>query len=431
MAVVTWKDLRYQREQDYFEELRPTVEKLENESNSYMAHALEHESRFYRFMSHAVKIDQLPSISKLIKWINHRLGTDLRVSVFVFQSSMAEAMCMPRGMRLKDDGEGGKVKDDELVILLSQHFVNDLGPGEQSSILGHEIGHLALGHLKVPKGAILDADLNLETFEDTKAKVLKWSTCAEVSCDILGFVSCNNHVTSFSSAMLKYTTGLTGDVLGTLDPEENLMEMILQQYDDLTKSVIDSSMSTHPLTPLRLKIIRSIADNPLFYHFGKEMDDLQMTAAKAQLNDAIDAHLGEIYPEIVSSGDHTDDISLFYLALAVSLADGEITKDEIEAIQKILGSNQDVQAAYEHVQQMLETRSVEEIIREYIQIGTDEAERVGCKRVGILSKIRQLLVIADSDGKIEKAELQTIFDFAGQYGVTKQELVLMMEQMRK
>ena len=67
--------------------------------------------------------------------------------------------------------------------------MNELAPEEVMSILGHELGHLLFGHVHIPAQAILESKFPLADIGGLKSDVLKWLTCCEVSCDIIGLLS--------------------------------------------------------------------------------------------------------------------------------------------------------------------------------------------------------------------------------------------------
>jgi len=53
----------------------------------------------------------------------------------------------------------------------------------------------------------------------------------------------------------------------------------------------------------------------------------------------------------------------------------------------------------------------------------------GIHKKDIVVMLRNLLLVAASDGKIEKTELNTIYTFSKEFGFSKQDLVLLVGQM--
>ena len=328
---VTWQDLQYGREKALYAQLRPVLEDLAGKYKAFSEKTYVQEREFFKYLSHAVKIDKLPSVSKLITSINQTLNTDFQLNLFMFQSPVANAMCLPRyGIERRKEEEDTK----ELVILVSQHFLNELAYPEQLSILGHELGHLLYGHVHIPAKSILESKFELKDVKDIKSNVLRWMICTEVSCDIIGLLTCHRDKAVFFQTMLKYATGLSTPILQ--DAADYMFDLVLSQFDELSTSMFDAVLTTHPLTPLRLKIIQSIADTDLINHFGQTIDQQELIAYKKEFDAIIDNEIRQIYPEMIPSPSGQADECLFKLCVAVALADGKITQDEVKAIQKIV-----------------------------------------------------------------------------------------------
>jgi hypothetical protein len=296
-AQITWQDVQYGREEALYKQLRPVLEDLANKYQAFSEKTHMQEKEFFKYLSHAVKIDKLPGMAKLITDINQTLNTDFELNLFMFQSPVSNAMCLPRyGIGLNKEAEDTK----ELVILVSQHFLNDLTYSEQQSILGHELGHLLYGHVHIPAKVILESEFQLKDAKNVKSNVLRWMICAEVSCDIIGFLSCGRDKDVFFQTMIKYTTGLSTPILQ--DSAEQMFDLVLAQFEELSSSMFNTMLTTHPLTPLRLKIIQAISDTNLMNHFGQSVDRQELAAYKKAFDAAIDYEIKQIYPEMIPTG---------------------------------------------------------------------------------------------------------------------------------
>lgn len=423
-AQVTWQDLQYGREKALYNQLRPVLEDLASKYKTFSDKTHVQEKEFFKYLSHAVKIDKLPNVAKLIQDINHTLNTNFQLNLFMFQSPIANAMCLPRyGIGINKEVED----TNELVILVSQHFLNDLAYPEQLSILGHELGHLLYGHVHIPAKVVLESEFELKDIKDIKSRVLRWMICTEVSCDIIGFLSCHRDTDVFFQTMLKYTTGLSTPTLQK--SADQMFDLVLAQFDELSSSMFDAVLTTHPLTPLRLKIIQAIADSNLVNHFGKSIEQQELIAYKEEFDAIIDHEIKQIYPEIIPSPSDATDNSLFTLCIAVALSDGKITQDEIAAIKGMFNQKGQFDTAF--VNRIRRSQQpVHEVIEKLIGKAVDNVKQNDMSRIEIVGMLRKLLVIAAADGNVDRSELDTIFTFAKEFDITKQELIFLMQQLR-
>ncbi len=367
-------------------------------------------------------------MSALLQQVQDRLNTRLKIDLFLFQCPTSNALCIPRYGVCKSD------EANQLVILVSQHFLNELNPVEQQSILGHELGHLLHEHVHTPGKAILESQFPLAAAQDIKSNVLNWMICAEVSCDIVGYLSCGCDAEAFSRAMLKYTTGLTAQTMHADDRYENLFELLLQQFEEIWKAPFDTILTTHPLTPLRLKIVSAVSDSSLVQHYGKPVPEETLAGYKSDFNAAIDVEVRKIYPRIVPTRALQADDILSELCIAVALADGRISRAEVTAIGKILRSGTALglrlQKTYGPIiDETLSPVRVRSITNEIVDRALRETKQRHYRNADIMSILRQLVIVAASDGKIEPCELDTIYRFARPFGVSKQGILLLIERL--
>jgi len=422
MPIVTWKDVQYEREQHFYTRLGPVLADLQRKYRDFAAKTQQLEQEFFKHLSHSVKIDTYEPIPTLVKQLNQRLGTDLKISLFLFQGPVSNAMAIPR--HAATDGHG----DRELVVLVTQHFMNELTPEEVMSILAHELGHLLLGHVHIPAQAILESKFSLADIGGLKSDVLKWFTCREVSCDVIGLLGCDCNVTPFSRAMLKYTTGLADR--GIVDDHgiDGLVKLLLDQLDEVSEADFDPTLSTHPLTPLRLKIAHEVANSELIKHFGQNVADGDLARYKSDFNSLIDAQVSRIYPEIFPQRGGGDTDVRFRLCTAVALADGSITPEEMTAITTILGRKVDSdlrKCIGETVRGQEAKAAVARLVDEAVELSRRRRDT----KSQIADILKNALVVAASDGVIERYELEAIHAYAKHFGFSRQDIVALMGQM--
>ncbi len=419
MKEVTWKDMQYGRDRQFYAQLRGVLEDLGRKYKAFSEKTQQHEREFFKHLNHSVKIDRLPTVSRLLAQLRDRLNTRPEIDVFLFQHPISNALCIPRY---------GVGRMNRLVILVSQHFLNDLSADEQLSVLGHEIAHLLFGHVEIPARAILESEFSLKDTQGLKSDVLKWLTCAEISCDIVGYLGCNRNADAFCVGLLKYATGLTASTIEADGQDSGLIALMLEQFEDISKASFDTTLTTHPLTPLRLRIVTAVSESPLVKHFGKPLSEQTLDAYQSEYNRVIDAEVRKIYPRMIPTEHAQSDDVIFDLCVAVAAADGRISKGEVSGIARILGEPTNVDETYAKIKSRIARASVSSFASDAIRRAVAETERRGCSKADILSVLKSLLVVAGSDGKIETSELDVIYNFAKVFGVSKQDILFLIER---
>jgi len=379
------------------------------------------EEEFFGFLSHSVQIDRMGSMPDVIDAVRNRLDTDLPIHVFLYEFPCASAMCMPRFAL------GNQEDPDELIVLVSQHFVNDLSDNERAFILGHEIGHIMLDHVRVPRKALLDHEVDTSKIPELRSDILRWAICCEISCDVLGFLASGRDYEACSLALLKYTTGLTANVFQHWESGK-LIEQSLAQYERLSESVVESVISTHPLTPLRLKILERLPEEPFLRAVGDSLPIEAFTQQRESLNTSIDTLVRRIYPELFDEEALDQGFIVFYLGVATALADGNMDREEVRAIRRIVGDHVDTESFFADLEQTLQTTDHRTVVDELVKRAVMEAQSKEFTKKDAIRCAREMLIVAAADGKVDSNELMTIYHFGKAFELTKQELIYLANQ---
>jgi|WetSurMetagenome_2_1015567.scaffolds.fasta_scaffold02700_8 hypothetical protein len=424
MPVISYRDIQYQRDTSYMIMLKPVLDRLLSTDIDMESKVQAQEEAFYFELSNSVKVDNLTYVSELLKKIFSRLRINIKTDIFLCLSNTPSAACMPR-YHLKNHG-----KTENVVILVSQHFFNDLNFEEQASVLGHEIGHFLFGHTSIPKDVILKNQLLFEGALKFKSDLLKWSICAEISADMIGLVANGLDGDSFISAMLKFTTGLnnpTYNMLGVL----NLKKTILNQYLEITHAVQDQKLASHPMTPLRLKLAENLVRKDIFKRFGTECSTEELASSKHSLNNHIDHYVLRTYPDIIPEFRPSRQELLLKMAIAVSISDGMISQKEYEMITSFIGTNVELNRTFYNItENSIKDQGNQQLIVNLINECIAEGRKLEIKKPDVILMIRNLLIIAVSDGMLYQPELNTIAAFADPFGISREEIVFLKNQMR-
>jgi hypothetical protein len=408
MPTIQYRDLQYQTEMQYYSKLRGLLESLRARHAEFAKRTEAKEREFYQLLAHSLRVSEAAGIRAITDQANRRLGTSFRVHVFVSAFPTARAMCMPRfGPE--------QVSDSEPVIVVSQHLLNELGPEEQLCIIGHELGHIVFGHAFIPAAVILKCPFKMQDIGTLKSDVLKWMICAEVSCDLMGFIAGDRNVPAFVEGMWKFTTGIQRPGLSSLG-QEPISALAARQFDEFAGAGRADTLSTHPMTLLRTRIIERVAELPLLQQYGHEVPAHLVQQYKTEFNGAIDELVGKVYPEVASRGSLPHGEILFDAGLAVVLADGRIHPREVETLVRLSGTRRDVKAVLREVQAALRVRGHDGVIKELVDRAVKSARAARVSAQGLRTIVRQLLVIAASDNQIEKTELDVIRLFGSGFG---------------
>ena len=419
---ISFKNLQYRREVDLYNKLFPVFNLLRLQYDKFEASKQNLEREFINLISSSLKVDNLSSVNKIIQGVNQNLNTDFKIDIFLNQSSNSNALCMPHF-------SSGAGQEDKLIVIVSQQFINDLNKGEQQAVLGHEMGHSIFGHIKIPARAILEQSIPMADAQALKSNVLKWSICCEISCDILGYIAGGMNKKAYISSLIKFITGLNNHSVAYLD-EELLIDSLLSQYNYLCNSDYKGILTTHPLTPLRTKTINDIDGCNLVKNYGKVLDENKIIEYQNEFNNLIDSNVASIYPEIFPEKSLIDPDILLSLGIAVIVANGETANEELASLAQIINLDQKmIQEKFSKVSTGLSKNPVYLVVEDLVAQAINLTKQARLTAGQIRFVIRQLLLIAASDKKIENSELHTIFLYCKDLGITKQELFLIQEQM--
>jgi hypothetical protein len=411
MPTVKYKHFQYSRDKFYYDKISEPVHCILNDPNNIeiKSQAQIHENHFLRLLSDSIRIDEHYFIKNIIKQLNRHLNSKFAIKVFLFQSEVNKAYCTPRYFN------NGK---SELIVLVSQHFFNDLGEFEKLSVLSHELAHMVYNQTFVPT-AVLLAKQNSNKIIQIKSDLLKWSICNEITADIFSLIASDFNDVIVCRSLLKFHTGLK-DVHG-----DDLIKMAIKQYNDIVKK--DNyfrELSSHPLMPLRIKIIDEMAHHDLFKYYGKNISKENLEKLQKDFNKKIDSLVEKIYPEIVHEQTEIPDLEL-KMMLAVALSDNVLTQDEIDYILERGGDI--ILSKKINLKNFLNSNysinEVQKIKEELIEEAVNDAFKLKLKEADIISIIKELLIIANLD-KIELSELYTIHKFASKIiNISKEDIL--------
>ena len=322
-----------------------------------------------------------PEVDEVMDTCRQRLGMDAPLETFVYPDATFNAAAVRP--------EGGR-----LFVMVSSSLLDDFETGELAFVVGHELGHHLFDHLSIPMAAVLEGKDRLDP--GTLLKLFSWKRYAEISCDRAGLV-CAGGLEPCLTALFKVASGLRGDRV------QIRLEPVLQQLADLQEEarrlartdepVRADWFSTHPFSPMRLKAAELFAGSELMMEGGATADALE-----AQIQDLMDL-MDPGYLQDRSEGAEAMRRLLFAGGVLLSVADGRVSKETLDALEEMLGLGS------------VPTSVNPQAVREDLQARISRVNELvpPLRRAQV---IRDLCVVAQADGLVSGTETEILFELA-------------------
>ena len=389
---------------------------MSEDSLGLKEHLFAHQMNIYDLLRPAIKINDLPNIKKIIKKIQGILPEDypLDINVYINKSETHEAKATINQNIFGDN--------QEFIIILSQHFLNELSFEEQTSIVSHEVAHYYYKHTNLPYHAILYKFIGKSNIGDKIFinNLKKWSICKEISADLFSLQVTRNF-NATAGALIKFTTGIRHD-------NEEILKILESQFQELKQSNVSEIQKEHPITLLRVVILKRALEYFNLNNWKVDNDDLQLI---------IDQEVNLIYPELLFDR-MSQYVSIMYeLGLLVSIADGKIDMPEMDFLCQIMYYSKDqneLKTECNKLNHFIKNQCVDNetdtlrtnafnYIKEKIPPIIDKAL---IANIHVPSIIRNLLTLASVDGMIDSHELKVIYLFAKEFGYSKGDVIQQM-----
>ncbi len=158
-----------------------------------------------------------------------KLLPPVRVSLFVIQDPQMNAYTFGY--------------DEPYTIVLTSSLVEKLTKEEIRAVIGHEIGHILFGHVRIISIAGTQFGVGRLLF-------YKWSRSCEYSADAAALIASRGNPLPLTSSLLKLTWGLTDSVD---------VEAFLAQLEENPEASGLEILSTHPFVGNRIKNLISLS----------------------------------------------------------------------------------------------------------------------------------------------------------------------------
>lgn len=231
------------------------------------------QKQMQQMQSIAVSPCQYPQIYAIGEECAHRLG------IGIPQIFICSAL----------EGYACTIATDDVtpMIILSSGIVERLELEELQFVIGHECGHIHNLHgvyntaVQLMTNALIRVVLEqfvatgLPNLLDAAEKIihggimlflLRWSRCAEITCDRAGLICCGDLATA-NSALAKLIIG-GGDRLKNINIQEFINQIRTVQS---TPVRLLELTSTHPLLPRRMEALNLFTECDTFYSWRQEL----------------------------------------------------------------------------------------------------------------------------------------------------------------
>ncbi|MGD8992266.1 MAG: M48 family metallopeptidase [Desulfobacterales bacterium] len=339
-----------------------------------------------------------PRIFNIVTETKQKLGLEGEYEVFCLNSNSINAFAYVQPAEDKNF----------FIIGITSAALEELEDREIQFILGHELGHFLFEHNRMnylinpnpgSQGVTLLPSMGENIF-------LRWRKKCEISTDRIGLIACGDFENA-ARAMLKTAYGLTGKNLN-LD-----VDSLLQQIDALKEEpeALEVNYRSHPLMPLRLKVMQMFADSPIFAKVMKGESDFSEKELN-DLEDATDQWVNWIkrYPR------RPLDLAAMRLVTAAGIklvmTEAVIMDEEIKVIIQILHKYFTDEPGDVIHEIMQDTTKIDNLIRKNVKEISEKGD--DRHKTFVLSRLAD---IAIADGKLAKPEAGIIFDIAKDFGI--------------
>jgi hypothetical protein len=340
------------------------------------------------FLADSVRIDRnlLPDLDAALDATCERLGLSGRIECYVHNSPTIQA-----GVARSRSG---------YIILLASAAIERLTSKELEFVCGHEIGHVAYGHLDWPNVSDFARDQRLPA--KLALQLLAWSRKKEISADRAGLVACGS-LDAAASALFKTASGLSIPGL-KVNPLELGAQFDALQHEIFCQGAEELGMWTmsHPLVPLRMK---SLA---LFWATELAASNIREAPGGRDIG-ACDREIAAMLAcmdPLAQRGDTDPTLRplVTWAGLYIAGCNGRLLRNEIATLAAMVGEGHLQQAMAAGPQRLSRFRD------ELLKVMNDRTTPLCALDVNRLFTL--LIAIARADGGIEAAELHALYELA-------------------
>ncbi len=326
-----------------------------------------------------------PDLHRTAAECRERLALDIPLELYVFPSPSFNAACV-------------KPEAGRLFIMFSSSILEAFSAPEIRFVMGHELGHHLFHHHDIPIGFVLRGQQR--PTPKLALTLTSWSRYAEISADRTG-AYCARDIEAVAHALFKLASGLSGGYakFSLADFLKQVDEMQLERADPGDGAPTEDWFLTHPFSPLRVKPLALFDQSVLSKNTGTSVDQLELGVH--ELMSLMEPSHLEARTNVAEAMRRL----LFAGSIAIADAYSGIEAAEVAAFEKFFGSRA--------FSSRLDVEKIRSGLAERI---TQVREQTSVpQRMQVL---RDLIVIARSDGSPPDAERKVLIEIAHGLGVS-------------
>lgn len=158
--------------------------------------------------------------------------------------------------------------DNPKVVVLFGSLLKYMDAGELRFIIGHELGHVALGHtwLNSLVGGMAGVPASLGAAVIITLAFRRWNRVCEYSADRAGLLACGN-LNKAISALVK----LVNRQADTAEEIKETLE-IIEREDDALDNLLLETLATHPMIVKRIENLRRFANSEEYRRLQEQIN---------------------------------------------------------------------------------------------------------------------------------------------------------------
>ncbi len=110
------------------------------------------------------------------------------------------------------------------------------------------------------------------------------------------------------------------------------------------------------------------------------------------------------------------------------MADGKIDDAELTAVSEIINYEYDEKNKQELLNE-IRANDFNTLISDYLHDAITYCENAELRKYEIINIVKQLIIISASDNRIEKSELDVIYAYSKNFGIEKNEIIFLINQL--
>ena len=343
-------------------------------------------------LANTVKLNKViaPRLYELCAEIQDLLGYKPKIDFYLFASSEVNAFSI-NGFSIVPH-----------IICFTSALIQQLNDSELRFVIGHELGHLIYKHSQLDVVSKILANRQEEEIPTALAiYFLRWQRYAEISCDRIGYLACQD-IKTIGTVFFKFAAGLSETFLN-FDIDE-----YLKQLEKIREIAIGDFYSTHPNNLVRLQNLIYFSDSVLMPG-RKKKGALSKTELQSRTMELM--NLLEIHPK----KDKEKRTVEFYSSVGIYLAHASE-----EVSEKVWKTLYDWLAEFTtQPENYLKYKSLSAVINRVQTICRYYSRKHDGSKFELFEKIVRLSLL---DGRLEQTEKQRLFEIGKLLNISQEEI---------